>query len=161
MLDVRVPWRSKPVPVSSIAVLMGLLLTGCNNGLPPRQPVFPVKGRILANGVPAVHAKIFLVPLGEDRDALRPRATSGSDGTFTISTYEHGDGAPAGEYAVGIAWRGPPRKGEAEPKEDEKDYGKEEGRLDFFKGRYRDAKASGIKIKVESAPTVVPDINLK
>ena len=60
--------------------------------------------------------------------SLRPRSTSGSDGTFQITTYEPGDGAPPGEYAVGITWRGP-HKGGTEPKEGEKDFGKEEGRV--------------------------------
>lgn len=161
MRIVQVSLYSAPVAVAALGALAGLLATGCNNGLPPRQPVYSVKGRILANGVPAAHAKIFLVPLGDDSNTLRPHATTGADGTFSITTYEPGDGAPAGEYAVGIAWRGPPRKGEADPKEPEKDYGKEEGRLDFFKGKYRDPKKSGLKIKVDTAATTVPDINLK
>ncbi|OWK40189.1 hypothetical protein FRUB_05108 [Fimbriiglobus ruber] len=128
-----------------------------------------MKGRILAKGAPVGHAKLFLVPVGrEDPEALRPRATTSSDGSFVISTYASGDGAPVGEYAVGITWRGPHNQASAKDanpaigaEESGKDFGKDEGRFDLFKNRYRDPKSSGIKIKVDAAPTVVPDIDLK
>ena len=122
-----------------------------------------MKGRILARGQPASHAKVFLVPLGvDDVDTLRPRGTTAQDGTFTLSTYEPGDGAPAGEYAVGIAWRGPQKSGAAEePPPPEKDYGKEEGRIDFFKGRYKDPRKPGLQVNVKAEPTTLDEIDLK
>jgi hypothetical protein len=150
------------VPVAHCFAYFGLLLTGCSDSA-SRQPVYVVKGRVLVRGVPVAHAKIFLLPLsGDDRDTLRPRATTAEDGTFTLTTYEQADGASAGEYAVGITWRGPRQAQSAlsEPDPSAKDFGKDDTRLDYFKNRYRDPKTSGIKIKVDAAPTSLPDIDL-
>ncbi|QJX01145.1 hypothetical protein [Frigoriglobus tundricola] len=154
--------RGATIVPAVFAVLSVPFLSGCD-GPPPRQKVYTVTGRVLARGAPAGHAKVFLVPLGDDRDALRPRATTAEDGTFAVTTYEPSDGAPAGDYAVGITWRGP-RKGQetvTEPDPAAKDFGKDESRFDYFKNRYRDPKTSGLKIKVDAGATVLPDFDLK
>jgi hypothetical protein len=35
---------------------------------------------------------------------VKPRGQVEADGTFTLTTYEAGDGAPAGEYQVTVEW---------------------------------------------------------
>jgi hypothetical protein len=35
---------------------------------------------------------------------LTPSGTVGGDGTFTLRTYPHGEGAPVGEYSVIVTW---------------------------------------------------------
>src|SRR5262245_237997 len=70
-----------------------------------RKPVHPVQGKVLMDSRPAAGATVVLRP-ADDLDAEAnwpegfPRGHAGADGTFTISTYSAGDGAPAGKYVV-------------------------------------------------------------
>jgi hypothetical protein len=52
-----------------------------------------------------------------------PRGRVAADGSFQLTTYEDGDGAPEGEYAVLIEWpkKGPGKDGEEMSEEDEED----------------------------------------
>jgi hypothetical protein len=70
-----------------------------------RPAVYPISGRVLVAGAPAVGASVIFHPLGASPDALRPTATVAPDGSFAVGTFARGDGAPAGEYAVTIEWR--------------------------------------------------------
>lgn len=49
---------------------------------------------------------VFYPADGEEFDSrgTRPRAKVNEQGHFQLTTYQHGDGAPAGEYQVGILW---------------------------------------------------------
>ena len=87
-----------------IVIGLAVLSSGCGGETSPK-PVFPVSGKVLVDGKPAAHATVILHPVGESGpDVVRPRAQVGPDGTFTVSTYGSGDGAPAGEYAVTVEW---------------------------------------------------------
>jgi hypothetical protein len=57
-------------------------------------------------GQPASGATIFLHPQ-DPSIPVRPRATVKADGTFEVTTYLPGDGAPAGRYKATIEWRRP------------------------------------------------------
>jgi hypothetical protein len=54
---------------------------------------------------PTPGALVILHPLNDpDPRAPRPVARVGADGRFSPTTYSADDGAPAGEYAVTVAW---------------------------------------------------------
>jgi len=68
---------------------------------------YRVEGRVLVDGVPAKGALVVLHPLDLPLIQLRlaPAGHTRSDGVFCLTTYEFGDGAPAGEYIVTVEWR--------------------------------------------------------
>ncbi len=86
------------------AVVMAACLVvsaGCgSNGL------YPVSGKVLHDGEPAVGATVTFVRKGVT-DPLKeptPQGVVGEDGTFTLSG-PGGDGAPPGEYVVLVEWK--------------------------------------------------------
>lgn len=93
-----------------------LVLTLASCGGSSKKPCFPVQGQVFAgqgkNRVPATGAIIIFAAKGSAKNADPcPNARVGADGTFVVSTYGNGDGAPAGDYAITIHWpaHGPPR----------------------------------------------------
>ena len=50
---------------------------------------------------------VFQPASGESVKYSMPFATVEADGSFTLRTEPHGEGAPAGEYIVLISWHGP------------------------------------------------------
>src|SRR5437773_1893607 len=88
--------------VAGAMLLMALSGPACNRPNPGR-PVFPVRGQVLLDGKPLAGVVIVFHPTTEwGFDEGRPRAETGADGRFTVSTYGTGDGAPAGDYKVTI-----------------------------------------------------------
>jgi hypothetical protein len=86
------------------------LLACCGCSGEPRT--YPVRGKVLYKGQPAAGAKVIFEPKNNsDPRALRPTATVIADGSFTLSSREPGDGAPAGEYAVLLIWPDEPARG--------------------------------------------------
>ena len=85
-------------------VLVGALLVGlpaCTGG--PRT--YPVKGTVMYNGKPVPKGTVLFTPVSGG-----PTATGelNEDGTYRLTTYKPGDGAPLGEYRVAImAMEGP------------------------------------------------------
>ncbi|KAA5538878.1 hypothetical protein FYK55_25925 [Roseiconus nitratireducens] len=82
-----------------------LLLQGCG-GEAWQAETYPARGQITINGEPPEGAVIELHSKGQQPDVRnsRPWGLVQPDGSFVLSTYESGDGAPAGEYAVVIRW---------------------------------------------------------
>jgi len=83
--------------------------TGCTQGKPP---VVPAGGKVMYKGTtPAVGALVVFHPASyeiEKQIGGKPFGRVREDGSFTLTTYEEGDGAPEGEYGVTIDWRGLP-----------------------------------------------------
>jgi hypothetical protein len=69
-------------------------------------PTQQVTGRVSVNGKAPEGAVVQLVSAGEpvDQRNSRPYGVVQSDGTYTLRTYEPGDGAPIGEYKFLIHW---------------------------------------------------------
>jgi hypothetical protein len=133
----------------AILPILAALLTGLSCSSPKdesRKPVHPVRGKVTVGDKPADGAFILFVPVLEKQGdpTPRPRATAGPDGTFTISTYEPNDGAPAGDYYVSIIW---PNNG----REDE----------DKLNGRYRDPKTSQLNALVREGPNDLKPFRLR
>jgi len=83
-----------------------LVLQGCG-GEEWHADTYPAHGRITINGEAPEGAVIELHSSGGEQPDVRnsrPWGIVQADGTFTLSTYETGDGAPLGHYAVLIRW---------------------------------------------------------
>ena len=95
------------------------------------------------------------VPKRPPRVQKSPDASGTTDenGKFSLTTYDKGDGAPAGKYNVGISASGggfkrkAPLKKKADP--------------DPFKGRFSNPKTSKIHARVEEKRNDLPPFNLK
>jgi hypothetical protein len=70
-----------------------------------------VQGTITFKGRPIPGALVAFHPKAPDRQAPAPRASVDASGAFSLSTFNGGDGAPAGEYVVTVQWYKPVRKG--------------------------------------------------
>ncbi len=89
-------------------LLLNFVCLGCGNGEPPRLAGFPVHGKLLVDGKPAVRAEVTFhskTPLADATGRpLIPYAIVGTDGMFNVMTYADGDGAPVGEYVLTVTW---------------------------------------------------------
>jgi len=93
------------LPAVSILAVAAMFV-GCNRSGPPRIPTHPTTGSISFQGQPLEGAFLVLHPKGP-ATAEAPPATAHvqPDGTFKVSTFAAGDGAPAGEYVVTAQWQ--------------------------------------------------------
>ena len=85
------------------------LLAGCGSG--GAFPVAPVSGRVICEGEPVPHVRVFFEPLQTGGSAIVGKQAVGmtaEDGTFELSTYGIGDGAVIGEHRVRVG--GPDRE---------------------------------------------------
>jgi hypothetical protein len=143
-------WRKALRPVRRCALagvlLVGALLTpSCADSR--RQPVYPVRGKILYQGRPETGATVVFHPKNtSDPQAVCPLGKVGADGSFTLSTYAPGDGAPPGDYTVVVIW--PPAGG-----------GKKGG--DRLKGRYGNTRNSRLRARVAETDNALPPFELR
>lgn len=94
-------------PLYAAVVVAGcVVFQGCG-GNDWHAKTHPTRGRLTVNGQPAGGAVVELHSTGETKPDVRnsrPWAVVQEDGTYTLSTYESGDGAPLGEYALVVRW---------------------------------------------------------
>lgn len=88
-----------------VLVVLGFICSGCG-GEDWQADAYPASGTLTVNGEPAEGAVVELHSVGQQPDVRnsRPWAIVQEDGSFTLSTYGSGDGAPAGEYDVIVRW---------------------------------------------------------
>jgi hypothetical protein len=87
-----------------VFVVLGLvaLCPSCSSG---RRPVYPVRGQVLVKGKPAFHAQVTFHPVVDNSpEAVHPVGIVDEEGSFTLTSYKQGDGAPEGEYLVTVQW---------------------------------------------------------
>ena len=81
------------------------MISGCGE---QRVEVYPVKGNLYFQGEPPIGAQIVLHPTTPAESPLAaevtPTGTVAEDGSFSITTYDPGDGAPVGDYIVTVQW---------------------------------------------------------
>jgi hypothetical protein len=121
-----------------------------------RVEVFPVHGKVVANGQPADQARVVFYPKVADVDGMpmpTPAATTNASGEYRLESYEPEDGAPAGEYSVTVTWPEPPP-----PNAEELGVYDQKDRL---RGRYNDPSKSGLTAKVEDGGGEIPAFELK
>jgi hypothetical protein len=83
-----------------MTMFIGLFLAGCSDGGAggqDRQKVYKVSGKITMAGGSVANALVSFSP--KDKQPVATGRT-GTDGRFTVTTYDAGDGAAAGEYVV-------------------------------------------------------------
>ena len=92
-----------------------LVIAGC--GGDGRIDVVPVSGKVTCEGQPVTSGALSFVPIvAEGETGKSAVASIGADGTFTVTTYDAGDGAAIGKYDVTYS---PPIAGEGEESDDE------------------------------------------
>lgn len=132
-----------------LAVALGLSACSSKEN---RPACHAVTGKVLVKGKPAEGALVVFHPAQKTDEKAwpsgYPRGTAGADGTFTLSTFGTGDGAPAGEYVVVIQW----------PKVNPDNEEEQEDRL---QGRYADPAAAKLKAQVKEGPNELPPFQLK
>jgi hypothetical protein len=133
------------VSLISIASLAIVSIAGCRGK--DRLAVNPVRGQVVYHGHGVPNATVIFHPLGEAAEQLqkmRPYAYADRDGRFELKTYVTGDGAPPGEYEVGIiAIAGSDRDSPQNPQSSSTTLPRE------LVQKYANQKTSGIKVTVE------------
>jgi len=128
------------------------LLVGCG-GDSSGVAVHPVAGKVVVRGAPAAGAKVVFYTTGlQDPRTPIPQATAGDDGAFQLTSYQPGDGAPAGEYRVTIEWPAP-----LPPGVNPEMYGPQ----DRLGGRYATPDKSGLTATVSEGNNELPPFDLK
>lgn len=129
-------------------------IAGCSDS--GRVSVYPVHGQVMHQGRPAEGAEVVFHaadPAAVSPDVPIPRGTVRSDGTFELTSYESGDGAPAGTYDVTVIWRA----STADPNADPESSGEEADRL---RGRYANPDTSGLTATVLEGETRLEPFDL-
>jgi hypothetical protein len=100
-------------PFRAALAIPFLALTSCGGG---SSKLHAVRGTVLYLDQPAEGAVVVFQPANSTPDSPTPSGTVGSDGTFSLRTAPHGDGAPAGDYVVLVTWYPPDAREQANPK---------------------------------------------
>lgn len=138
---------------TSVPLLAALALafTGCGRS-EPRVPVVAVTGKITYQGEPPAGAQVVLHPVSKSAESnVAPSGVVKEDGTFQISAYDQGDGAPPGEYVATVQWFRVVSTGEG---------GGGRG-PNVLPTAYADPATSPIKVKVESSATQLDPIEIR
>jgi hypothetical protein len=133
---------------SAAALALLAAAGGCGDGK-QRMKLYPVEGKVLVDGQPPSNAVVVFFPDSPwaDVNADYPRAGVKEDGSFKVTTYRSGDGAPPGSYRVTVD-----TSSRAEGLEK---------REDPLKGRYRDPDKSGLRADVAEGDNSLPVFDLK
>jgi hypothetical protein len=107
-IEWRLPIRAwhAAAAIGVFVLSWGVISLVRGHGRPERLAVYPLTGNLLFEGRPAAGATIVLHPQDPSLSA-RPRASVKPDGSIVVTTYEPGDGAPAGEYKATVEWHRP------------------------------------------------------
>lgn len=103
-------------PLAFAGVTLGLLLIVLTAALSgqagphgeDRQTTYPVKGSVVIGKEPPKGAFVVFHPVSGSATGPYPAGYVTKFGGYSLTTYELGDGAPAGDYRVTIEWRQPP-----------------------------------------------------
>jgi len=126
-----------------------IVCAGCNS-----SGLYPVSGKVLVNGEPAVGATVTFVRKGS-ADPLKeptPQGIVTEDGTFTL-VGPGGEGAAPGEYVVLVEWKegAGAKRGRAPAL----------GAPDRLKKKYLDPNKPLLTATVEAKPNILPPFELK
>jgi hypothetical protein len=122
-------------------------LCSCQPG--DRKPVVPVTGAVFFMGQPAEGVRVAFHPSRDPSDrGLRPQGIVAADGSFRLTTYALGDGAPPGDYVVTLYWPvpGPNDDVHVHP--------------DRLSGRYADVKTTPLTVTIPSNAVALEPFNL-
>jgi hypothetical protein len=136
-------------------IALGLLasLAGCGSSPSgDRLPVFPASGKLTFDGRPLTGAFVVLHPKGaaSGRTAPRPHAQAAADGSFTLTSYESNDGAPAGDYTLTVELRSLVNHG-----------GDVTAGPNILPAKYGRVETSPIAIQIAEETNTLPDIQIR
>ena len=134
----------------ALAALLGL--PGCGDD--GKIGRYPVNGSVSVDGKAAAGAVTFFCPVGgpPELQKLRPMGVTDTDGKFQLTSFEKGDGAPAGQYKVIIMW---PKSGP--PAQD----GSVQMGPDRLQNRYMNLEKSQLTAEVKAGNNDLPPFDLK
>lgn len=122
-------------------------VTGCTPG-EQRRPTFHVTGKVLDGSKAVPNATVVFHPVGGDgQDAVVPRGTTGADGSFTLTSYDGNDGAPAGDYRVTVVQLLAGRP--------------DEGPSNRLNAKFAKPESSGLTATVNAGPTDLKPFDVK
>ena len=113
--------------------------------------LYSVTGNVRINGEPAKDVNIMFTPVTPQEgvtEPLSPSAVTGDDGSFTLTSFKPGDGAPAGDYQITVSY--PMSR-----------FNKHLNGIDRLKGKFANPKTSGLTAKVEPKSNELPPFELK
>jgi hypothetical protein len=93
---------------AAVITLMALSLQSCSGEKPFRKQTTKVTGKVTIDGAaPDPPAQVECVATGgmDPKHATFSWCDTKPDGSFEISTYEQGDGIPAGDYSLTFKWQ--------------------------------------------------------
>lgn len=135
-----------------LLALLCLVLSSCGEPEPYRKPTYPVTGKVTVDGAaPGSAIQVFCENVGgmDEQHPTYSQSETKEDGSFAISTYESGDGVPAGDYVITFVWQ------------DFNLMSRQYGGPDKLNKRYNDPKTSEFKVTVkEGEPTDMGTIAL-
>jgi hypothetical protein len=121
---------------------------GCSE---PEVTCHPVSGQVLQAKEPLAEAMVVLHPLDAATTLeQKPIAYADADGRFWMTTYQSGDGAPTGAYAITVELRAPRSAGEEVVRD---------GR-NLLPPRYASPETSGLKVNVVDGENIIPPIDV-
>ncbi len=132
------------------ASLLCGLAVGCSGS--KQTPVYPVRGQVLLNGKPLPQAIVTFHPNGAGPDAPAPSAQTDAEGRYTLTSFESGDGAPEGDYAVSLVCF---RARELRKGSDE------DSARNIVPVRYANAATSRLTAKVSPGANELPPLQVK
>ena len=138
-------------------------LTGCDTSTDDRFATVPAFGRVTVANQPQGGIVLQLVPQMDNPihdTRLRPGAVSKNDGTFELTTYSLGDGAPPGKYHMILFWPPSEEPGAFSPERTSSstDY---KGPPDRLEGKYFDADLSSWEVIVTSQKTDIGTFDIE
>jgi hypothetical protein len=134
--------------VMGLAVVLALTAMSCSK-TGGRKPVYPVKGKVQFDGKPAEGALVVFHPAGGAGAEGNPHGTVAADGSYTLTTYDAGDGAPEGDYLVTVEWwQRDPRTPDSPP-------------LNRLNPQLAKTDSSGLKAHVQKGPSEINPFELK
>jgi len=90
---------------------LSLIVGGCGDAEPERVATYPVEAVVTFQGKPIPGAFVALHPKQPSAEVPTPRASVNADGALIVTTFNGGDGAPAGEYIITVEWYKPIKSG--------------------------------------------------
>lgn len=131
-------------------ILIGLLCSGCGNAN-GKKPVYPARAKVQFEGRDLPGAFVVLHPVGAtDPAEPRPFGVAGADGVVELTTYQQGDGAPAGEYVATVEYRQPPKNDDDNPLL----------KPNLLATRYSNPATSGLKLQIKEGANDLAPIKL-
>ncbi len=125
---------------------LGVSSCGKSDG---RKPTFAVTGKVLDGAKPVADATVVFHPVGDaDPAAVKPHGKTQADGTFTLTTYDSNDGAPAGAYRVAVVQVLAGKRAD-------------DGPANRLPPKFGSPDSSGLTATVNAGPTELAPINLK